>query len=229
MACRYSAPLNNRGDDTFLAGELDKWGGHCGRGDDYHYHIAPVHLEDAVGKGNPIAFALDGFPVLGFTEQDGSAAKDLDEFNGHFDAEGNYHYHATETFPYVNGGLRGVVSIRGDQVDQPRDSPIRPAQQPLRGATITGFSRSDNRFELEYEISGQKSQLKYSVLDDGRVQFTHIAPSGQSTTEVYRRDERAGINRMDPFRMLGTGVLLVAAVAVILFFVRSLRGHQLSG
>ena len=42
--------LNNRGDDAFLAGELDDWGGHCGRADDYHYHIAPLHLQTTVGK-----------------------------------------------------------------------------------------------------------------------------------------------------------------------------------
>lgn len=57
--------LNNRGEDAYLAGELDEWGGHCGRGDDYHYHIAPLHLEKVVGRGNPIAYALDGFPRIG--------------------------------------------------------------------------------------------------------------------------------------------------------------------
>jgi hypothetical protein len=69
--------LNNRGEDAYLAGELDEYGGHCGRGDDYHYHIAPVHLEKVVGKGKPIAYALDGFPIYGFTDAD-----DLDAFNG---------------------------------------------------------------------------------------------------------------------------------------------------
>ncbi|MEI8022210.1 MAG: phosphatidylethanolamine-binding protein, partial [Schlesneria sp.] len=29
-------PLNNRGDDAYLFGELDEFGGHCGRADDYH-------------------------------------------------------------------------------------------------------------------------------------------------------------------------------------------------
>ena len=53
--------LNNRGDDALLAGELDDWGGHCGRADDYHYHIAPTHLQTVVGKKVPIAYALDGF------------------------------------------------------------------------------------------------------------------------------------------------------------------------
>lgn len=52
--------LNNRGKDAFLFCELDEFGGHCGRADDYHYHIAPVHLEKTVGKGLPIAYTLDG-------------------------------------------------------------------------------------------------------------------------------------------------------------------------
>ena len=51
-------PIKNNGKtDTLLAGELDRWGGHCGRADDYHYHIAPVHLEKIVGAGNPVAVA----------------------------------------------------------------------------------------------------------------------------------------------------------------------------
>ncbi len=44
-------PIKNDGrTDTFTAGELDNWGGHCGRGDDYHYHIAPVHLQKQTGR-----------------------------------------------------------------------------------------------------------------------------------------------------------------------------------
>ena len=53
-------PLNNRGEDAYLIGELDEFGGHCGRADDYHYHLAPVHLEKTIGQGLPIAYALDG-------------------------------------------------------------------------------------------------------------------------------------------------------------------------
>ena len=65
-------PLNNRGEDSYLIGELDEFGGHCGRADDYHYHIAPVHLEKTIGKGLPIAYALDGYPIYGYDEPDGS-------------------------------------------------------------------------------------------------------------------------------------------------------------
>ena len=63
--------LNNRGEDSYLIGELDNWGGHCGRGDDYHYHAAPLHLSTVNGL-KPIAFAVDGFPVYGVKEPDGS-------------------------------------------------------------------------------------------------------------------------------------------------------------
>lgn len=179
--------LNNRGDDTYLAGELDEWGGHCGRGDDYHYHTAPVHLEDIVGVGNPIAYALDGYPILGLLEADGSLPKNLDEFNGHKDADGNYHYHASQAFPYVNGGLRGVVTMDGDQIKQPQDSPARPGQSPLPGATVTGFSQNGNQFDLEYELSGKRAHVKYSILPDDRVEFTYVEPSGDSSQVIYRR------------------------------------------
>src|SRR3984957_8923241 len=64
-------PIKNDGHtDTYLAGELDVFGGHCGRADDYHYHMAPLHLVDVVGKENPIGYALDGFPLYGLTEAD---------------------------------------------------------------------------------------------------------------------------------------------------------------
>ena len=85
--------LNNRGDDAYLYGELDEFGGHAGRADDYHYHTAPLHLSELVGIDKPIAYALDGFPIYGLTEPDGTAVTDLDEFNGHFAADGSYHYH----------------------------------------------------------------------------------------------------------------------------------------
>lgn len=190
------SPLNNRGEDAFLAGELDRWGGHCGRGDDYHYHAAPVHLEAIVGKGNPIGFALDGFPIYGLTEPDGSAVGKLDELNGQFDRDGNYHYHATKTYPYINGGLRGVVTLQGDQiVPQPRDAPVRPAMRPLRDAVITDFSTTGSRSVLTYRIRNQIGTVSFSPDGDNAFQFNYREPSGRSWTEVYQRrnaNERGG-------------------------------------
>ena len=192
--------LNNRGDDAFLAGELDQWGGHCGRGDDYHYHTAPVHLEKIVGKGNPIAFALDGFPIFGLTEADGSPVGKLDQYNGQFDRDGQYHYHATETYPYINGGLRGVVTVRGDQIEpQPRDSPVRPALRPLRGATITDFKRGQKQSILTYRLGGQTGTVSYSPFGESSWKFTYNEPGRRARTETYERRSRpADRGRREP-------------------------------
>ena len=180
-------PLNNRGEDAFLIGELDEYGGHCGRADDYHYHIAPVHLEKQVGKGMPIAYALDGYPIFGYTEPDGSAVAGLDAFNGHEDADGNYHYHATKTYPYLNGGFHGEVTERDGQVDpQPRAEPVRPSLQPLRGATIVGYTApTPISRRLTYQVDGRKGFVDYKVGGDGTLVFDYTDPSGKKTTETY--------------------------------------------
>ncbi|NBU37737.1 MAG: YHYH protein, partial [Actinobacteria bacterium] len=180
--------LNNRGDDAFLFGELDKWGGHAGRADDYHYHIAPLHLVETVGRDKPIAFALDGFPIYGETEPDGSKVKSLDEFNGHYDSSGAYHYHGTRTYPYINGGLRGVITVAGDQVDpQPTTKPFRPSLEPLRGATITDFSSpAKNSYVLGYSTAGGNGEVAY-VVTSTEATFTFTAPDGTVTREKYAR------------------------------------------
>ena len=184
--------LNNRGEDAYLAGELDEYGGHCGRGDDYHYHMAPVHLEKVVGKGNPIAYALDGFPLYGYADATGKEPNNLDEFNGRMEPDG-YRYYATKTYPYINGGMRGVVTVRGDQIDpQPRDAPVRPAGQPLRGAKITDFTRDDVKhvYTLKYEVCGATNAIRYTIQNDGTYTFVYTDGTGRETTESHRRRER---------------------------------------
>jgi hypothetical protein len=180
--------LNNRGDDALLAGELDDWGGHCGRADDYHYHIAPTHLQTIVGKKVPIAYALDGFPIYGETEADGKKVTKLDAFNGHFDSKKNYHYHATKSYPYINGGFKGEVIEIGGQVEpQSLTKAFRPAGEPLRGAVITGFERiDDSSFDLKYSLNGSDFHVKYlASLTEVNMQF--IDSSGAIRTEVYQR------------------------------------------
>ncbi|MGI9177679.1 MAG: YHYH protein [Pirellulales bacterium] len=179
-------PLTNRGEDALAIGELDDYGGHCGRADDYHYHVAPLHLEKVVGKGKPIAYALDGYPIYGTTEPDGSPVKNLDWMGGHDDAQGRYHYHATKQYPYLNGGFRGEVAERDGQVDpQPRAQPIREAQPPLRGATIVGFESpaADTRL-LTYAIGGRKGSVRYTIKPDGAVTFTFTDPQGRETSQT---------------------------------------------
>jgi len=160
--------LNNRGDDAYLAGELDQWGGHSGKADDYHYHIAPTHLQEGIGTDKPIAYGLDGFPLYGLTEPNGSPVVGLDEYNGHFDSDGNYHYHATETYPYINGGMRGVVGYQNGQVEpQPHTEQIRPAGEPLHGAEITAFSQTGTNGIL-FKLNGNAQILRHSVKNDWR-------------------------------------------------------------
>ena len=103
---------------------------------DYHYHIAPTHLQEIVGKDKPVAYALDGYAIYGFTEPDGTKVEGLDQFNGHTTPELGYHYHATKTYPYLNGGFHGEVVERDGQVDpQPRaggvrEKRFRPFEEP---------------------------------------------------------------------------------------------------
>ncbi len=180
-------PLNNRGDDAFLFGELDEYGGHCGRADDYHYHIAPVHLENAVGQGLPIAYALDGYPIYGYAEPDGSLVKGLDKFNGHTGKDGHYHYHATKTYPYLNGGFHGEVTERDGQVDpQPRAEPLREAGSPMRDTKIVGFEESQpGSYKLTYELKGKPGSVSYDLNQDGSAKFTYVATNGTTDSETY--------------------------------------------
>jgi hypothetical protein len=193
-------PLNNRGEDAYLIGELDEFGGHCGRADDYHYHIAPVHLEKTIGKGLPIAYALDGYPIYGYEEPDGSKVVGLDAFNGHKDAKGNYHYHATKTYPYLNGGFHGEVTERGGQVDpQPRAEPIRPDGRPLRDAKITDFVESKpGSYKLTYEVRGKKGTVSYVLVADGSANFTFVDPTGSTKNETYTPRRGPGGNDRRP-------------------------------
>ena len=180
-------PQNNRGEISAEIGELDKFGGHAGRADDYHYHAAPLHLQQYVGPKNPIAFALDGYPIYGLNEPDGSAPKNLDAFDGHTTAELGYHYHASLKYPYVNGGFHGEVTERGGQVDpQPRAQSPRPATTPLRGAVITDFkAEADGKsYTLTYTLNGQPVKLHYAA-DAAAVRFDFTDASGKTTTKNY--------------------------------------------
>ena len=181
-------PIKNDGrTNTFLAGELDEFGGHSGRADDYHYHIAPIHLQEAVGQNLPVAYALDGYPIYGFDEPDGSPAADLDSLNGHHTPTHGYHYHATKSYPYLNGGFYGEVTERDGQVDpQPRARGPRPATRPLRGAHITAYEGlAENRYLLTYRLKRADHLVRYTFHPDRSAEFEFVAPDGSSTIETY--------------------------------------------
>lgn len=168
--------------DTLLNGELDEYGGHAGRADDYHYHIAPRHLEKIVGKGNPVAYSLDGYPIVVAKEENGKPLVPLDENHGHLEADGSYRYYSTTSFPYSNITYRGVVDLD----NRPRAIGIRPYTQPLRGAAITAFEElADQRYRLTYLYNGESNLIDYSVTGDGGATFSFTRADGTVTTEEY--------------------------------------------
>ena len=186
-------PQNNRGEVSQEIGELDQWGGHCGRADDYHYHITPLHLQTQAGKGMPVAYALDGYPIYGLTEPDGSPVGKLDECHGH-EAAGGYHYHASMQYPYVIGGFHGEVVEADGQVDpQPRAQGVREALQALRGAEITGFeSTGKTSYKLSYAVNGDKRSVSYSINADGTYPFEFDNGREGTVKEVYTARKGGG-------------------------------------
>jgi hypothetical protein len=145
-------PRNNTGRVSYEIGELDSYGGHCGLADDYHYHLAPVHLQVVTGVDKPIAWALDGYPIYGYSEPDGSPRLPLDADGGHSHGAWSYHYHAIGSAtagpqsPYLPTAFHGTVINYGGQVDgQPEVQAIRQnntggyTAQAVQGARIVAF------------------------------------------------------------------------------------------
>lgn len=101
---------------------FDKYYGHPQQSGMYHYHVEPLYLTTVKStKSGLLGFLLDGFPVYGPQEEDGTIVTNamLDVYHGHthktidFSA-GSYHYHFTAESPYLNGsgfyGTPGTVS-----------------------------------------------------------------------------------------------------------------------
>lgn len=174
--------FNNRGENAYLIGELDDWGGHFGRGDDYHYHLVPTHLEETVGTDQPLAYALDGYPVYGYTNET------LDDAFGRYDSDGNYRYHAKTDAPYYMPYVMGKVTIDPnstapeDQIyPQPVQNPIRASNnfKPVDGASVTGFSQTGtNAFSFEYTVSGTKYYVNYNWDEDCKFTYTYVDENG---------------------------------------------------
>jgi len=186
--------LNNRGEDSYKIGELDNWGGHCGKGDDYHYHAAPMHLSSLNGL-KPIAFAVDGFPVYGLKEPDGASMIALDTCHGHNGTNGLYHYHGTTDYPYVIGALKGKITLdpnttapENQVIPQAFTKPVRPATSPLSGAAITDFvAVGTNGYLLTYKRGTKNGYVKYSWDANNKYTFILTDTSGSSVTNTYQR------------------------------------------
>lgn len=208
-------PRNNTGQFSQAIGELDAYGGHCGRADDYHYHIAPTHLYSVLSPDKPCAWALDGYPIYGYVEPDGSAMQTLDADGGHTHGTWGYHYHARGTFsagtgtwtpanPYLMNAMHGAVVNYGGQIDpQPTASTVAPAGSPLAGAVITSFVRNGDAWTMTYTVSGTIYTVTASL---NRIAHT-VTVSQQSpsdptgTPATYTSSNRFNYYPMAPWSM----------------------------
>lgn len=96
---------------------FDRFNGHPQQTGQYHYHVEPLWLTTNRGANSLIGVLLDGFPVYGPRDQDGSMPSGLDSCNGHNHATrevpaGIYHYHIVAAPPYISGCFRGTPGRR---------------------------------------------------------------------------------------------------------------------
>ena len=136
----YGPTEGTGGDVLSLGGALSECGSHMGP-TGFHIHLigttentdclfTPAEVE---AEPQLVGYAFDGYPIYTGNDQytssweltDGSlfatdtwaahtyieGSGDLDECNGLTDAEGNYAYYTTDTFPYVLGCYSGVVEL----------------------------------------------------------------------------------------------------------------------
>ena len=163
--------------DTLLTEQLDECGGHAGRGDDYHYHIAPTCMMDAMdnaGDDAIIGWAFDGFPIFGNNNPDGTLIGDqaLDVCNGQADETFGYRYHTSEDAPYIVQCLMGDVA-NFDTL--PRIAPLRPAKgsepmqsgrPPAGGVDDLVFTQFDSGSRsLDYSYKGEAYYIRYEPSD----------------------------------------------------------------
>lgn len=181
------------GQDSYATGQLDNFGGHCGKGDDYHYHTAPLHL---ISSGQttanlPIAFGLDGFAVYGSLEPDGSAMSTLDANHGHYGTNGVYHYHGTQNSngsnPLMIVNMVGAVTEDANKqlIPQPQASPLRGGNlTPLAGALITSCvaNTNNNGYNLAYSINGVPGYATNFSWNGTTYTFDYVTPTGTTTT-----------------------------------------------
>ncbi|MBT5954775.1 YHYH protein [bacterium] len=186
-------PINASGLISKDIGELDEFGGHSGRGDDYHYHTAPIHLEET-NSPTIIAYAFDGYPVYGSLEPDGLEMAALDAYNGH-EYSGSYHYHGTTTYPFMLGAFRGTVNLEGTAphtqvTPQARAFPPRDGNpHAISSSLITGLTENSTQdgYTLTYTYGGVTGSVEYSWDIDGNFTYIFNDVDGSTTTEVFTR------------------------------------------
>lgn len=180
------------GQDSYATGQLDNYGGHCGKGDDYHYHTAPLHLitSGQTTANLPIAFALDGFAVYGSLEPEGSPMSTLDANHGHYGTNSVYHYHGTANSngsnpQMITNMVGNVTEVNSEIVPQAHSSHVRTENwTPLKGPLlITSCSpkSGNNGYNLSYTWNGVSGYATNFSWNGKIYTFDYVTPTGTTT------------------------------------------------
>jgi len=184
-------PYTNTGVDAYLDGQLDNYGGHCGRADDYHYHTAPMHLYSATSATLPIAYALDGFAVYGSTEPNGTAMQTLDANHGHYGTDGVYHYHGSAAAPYMIANMVGQITEDATHqiIPQAAAQPVRPSLTPLTGALIISCipNTNHNGYNVTYTKGTNTDSVVYSWTNTGVYTYKYYTAGILDSTKTYNK------------------------------------------
>lgn len=180
------------GQNSYTTGQLDNYGGHCGKGDDYHYHTAPLHLitSGQTTSSVPLAFALDGFAIYGSVEPNGAALSPLDANHGHY-SNGVYHYHGTAN---ADGSNPQMITNMVGQVTEDANLQIVPQAlaksirggnlTPLPGALITSCvpNGTNNGYNLSYTLNGVSGYATNYSWNGTVYTYNYLTPTGTTVT-----------------------------------------------
>ena len=162
--------------DTVVLQQLDRCGGHAGRGDDYHYHARPDCMIEMMANADAqpiIGWGFDGYPIYGDDNPDGSpiAEGELGLCNGKADDTFGWRYHTSDAPPYIVQCLRGQV----DTGMLPRVAPLeaqggggaRPSGRPPQGGVenLVHIRMDDGTRRMTYDYEGEAYYLQYAPAD----------------------------------------------------------------
>ena len=164
-------PKTGKRPHTLYQGELDVCGGHAGRGDDYHYHIAPICLIEELGETyiertkRPIGYAMDGYPIhaLGWFDKANDVEDQLDECRGMVDENGQYFYNVMyqENWAVANCLTGEPQKFSKDKWTHRKDKfGNNYVGMPLKFA-IQEYTRTNHKNDICYVMTGilEKEQI----------------------------------------------------------------------
>lgn len=170
-------------------GELDSCGGHAGRGDDYHYHIAPKCLIEELGKTHvdvkklPIGIANDANPILalGWFDKANDVESRLDSCRAMKDTSGKYFYNVQQQSKWdiLNCFVSKVQKTSRDSWTQRTDSTGAEIVGAKVAMTITASST--------VKASGTECSVMQGTLRDQSVINTDqsVTKSSANTAIFY--------------------------------------------